>query len=63
MACSCSPSMKRVYYSNIQLYPELKDGLVSGGSPNLSTKEITVCTECGNAEFMISEDERRWFRA
>jgi hypothetical protein len=63
MACSCPVSKKRIYYSAIQLFPELKDGLVSGGAPHLSAKEVTVCTECGNAEFAIDALELRWFRA
>jgi hypothetical protein len=44
--------------ADIQLFPELKDGLVSGGSPlvnggssHLSTKVVTVCALRGKAEF------------
>ena len=62
MACSCPDSDKQIYYANIQLHPELKDGLVSGGSPHLSTKGVTVCAQCGKAEFTIDESELRWFR-
>jgi hypothetical protein len=62
MACSCPASMKRIYHADIQLFPELRDGLVSDGSPYLSTKVVTVCTQCGKAEFSIDESELLWFR-
>lgn len=62
MACSCPTPNKRIYFADMQFHPELKEGLVSGGSPHLSTKEVTVCARCGKAEFSIDELELRWFR-
>jgi len=62
MACSCPATNKRIYYANIQLFPEEKDGMVTGGSPHLSTKQVMVCSQCGTAEFLIEESELRWFR-
>lgn len=62
MPCSCFASTKRTYYANIQLYSQLIEGSPAGSAPSLSVKEVTVCADCGAAEFVITEDERRWFR-
>jgi hypothetical protein len=62
MACSCSASEKQLYFANIQLFLERKDGLMNGGSHHLSTKEVAVCAQCGTAEFIIDEPELRGFR-
>ncbi len=62
MPCACSSSKKRTYYANIQLFTELKNGMPSGSSPPMgSVKEVTVCSECGAAEFLVPEADRRWF--
>jgi hypothetical protein len=62
MACACSSSKKRIYYANIQLFTDLQNGIPGGSSPPVgSVKEVTVCTECGAAEFLIPDAERRWF--
>jgi hypothetical protein len=63
MACGCPTSKKWTYYAYIQLYSELKDGTPAGSAPNLSTKEVSVCSECGVAEFTLTNEERRWFHA
>jgi len=62
MTCSCPASNKRIYYADIQPCPGLKGGLACGGSPHLSKKEVTICAQCGTAEFSIDEAELRWFR-
>jgi hypothetical protein len=62
MSCSCPTSDKQLYFANIQLFPELKDGLVNGGSHHLSTKEVCVCTQCSRAEFSIEKSELRGLR-
>ena len=61
MACSCPTCKKQIYYADIKLFPELKFRLVSEGSPRLSGKVVTICAECGTAEFSIDESELRWF--
>jgi len=53
MACGCPASKKKIYYSNIALYTHLTNGSPGGSSPSLSMREVTVCTECGLAEFAI----------
>jgi hypothetical protein len=45
----------QIYYADIQLFPELKDGLLDGVSHHLSTKEVTVCAQCGRAEFVLDD--------
>ena len=62
MECSCPASGRRIYYADILLFPELKDGLVTGSSPHLSKKVVIVCALCGTAEFSIDESELYWFR-
>jgi hypothetical protein len=62
MPCSCSASKKRTYFALIELRTEVKDGLLGGSAPSPgAVKQVTVCTECGLAEFQIPDEERRWY--
>jgi hypothetical protein len=61
--CNCPDSKKKIYYSNISLYTRLTDGSLGGSAPPMpSIKHVTVCTECGLAKFMITQEELRLFR-
>jgi|GEM_PF-2914225 hypothetical protein len=59
MACSCPSEAKRKYYSHIQLWSEVTDGIPSGSAQPLELREVTVCSKCGTAEFQLSETEKR----
>jgi hypothetical protein len=61
--CTCPSSKKGVYYTVPQLFSHLQGGRPTGSAPSLSAKEVTICTECGVAEFLIDESELRWFHA
>jgi hypothetical protein len=63
MACSCPSSSKRTYYGQIQLFSNLSGGLPGGSSPPLGkTKEVTVCSECGLAQYSIPIEELSFYR-
>jgi hypothetical protein len=63
MACTCSSPKKKIFYAYIELRTKQTDGILGGYAPPPgSVKEVTVCTECGAAEFTIPDDERRAFR-
>jgi hypothetical protein len=62
MTCACSSPNTKTYYAEIALFTHLSNGIPGGSAPPLSIREVTVCTECGSAEFLIPEGELRWFR-
>jgi hypothetical protein len=63
MSCKCGPECRKVYYPQPQLFSESIEGIPAGAGKTLSVTEIAVCTQCGQAEFLISDqDMQRHFR-
>lgn len=63
MPCKCDPECGKVYYAQPQLFSEVIEGIPAGAGKTLSVTKIAVCTQCGQAEFVISDqDMQRHFR-
>jgi hypothetical protein len=57
MSCKCDPECRKVYYAQPQLFSEVIEGIPGGAGKTLSLTKITVCTQCGQAEFVVSDQD------
>jgi len=55
MACTCDPESKKVYYANLQLFSAVVDGIPGGAGKTLGPTKISLCTQCGQADFVVSD--------
>jgi len=55
MSCNCDARSKKTYHAEIKLWSDVQEGLPTGAGKALRPVKVTVCTECGNSEFTVSE--------
>ncbi len=65
MPCDCEVDGRKTYHAAIQLWSERREGIPAGSAILLEPVEVTVCTQCGKSEFIISQADmqRRFGRA
>lgn len=65
MPCDCEVNGKKTYHAAIQLWSEIREGLPGGSAILLEPVEVTVCTQRGKSEFVVSQVDmqRRFGRA
>jgi hypothetical protein len=51
MSCECDNRYKRTLYGEIKLWTGMQSGIGGGTGMVLPTVEVTVCDNCGVAEF------------
>jgi hypothetical protein len=59
MSCNCE-SEKKQFFGDVKLFTEYAGEIPTGAGMNLELTAVSVCPQCGKAEFIVPTRNMRW---